>query len=83
VITELAFQPVLGRLAGLLLSEFGQDEEYNARTLTLDDMAAHIGSTREVVCRNLQRMVEQGLIDMTRTELKITDAGGLERIAQR
>ena len=83
VITELAFQPVLGRLAGLILSEFGQGEEYNARTLTLDDMAAHIGSTREVVCRNLQRMVEQGLIDMTRTELKVTDAGGLERIAQR
>lgn len=83
VIEELAFQPVLGRLAGLILSEFGGGEEYKARTLTLDEMAAHIGSTREVVCRNLQRMVEQGLIDMTRTELKVADVGGLERIAQR
>lgn len=83
VIEELAFQPVLGRLAGLILNEFGGGEEYKARTLTLDEMAAHIGSTREVVCRNLQRMVEQGLIDMTRTELKVTDAQGLQRIAHK
>lgn len=82
VIEELAFQPVMGRLAGLLLQEFGEGDEYKARTLTLDEMAAHIGSTREVVCRNLQRLVEMGIIDMTRTELKIADAGELEQFAQ-
>jgi CRP-like cAMP-binding protein len=82
VIEELAFQPVMGRLAGLLLQEFGQGEDFKARTLTLDEMAAHIGSTREVVCRNLQRLVELGTIDMTRTELKITNADELEHYAQ-
>jgi CRP-like cAMP-binding protein len=82
VIEELAFQPVMGRLAGLLQEEFGEGDEFKARTLTLDDMAAHIGSTREVVCRNLHRLVELGIIDMNRTELKITRAEELEKFAQ-
>jgi CRP-like cAMP-binding protein len=82
VIEELAFQPVMARLAGLIMEEFGKEDDYAARTLTLDEMAAHIGSTREVVCRNLQRLVELGLIDMTRTELKITNCDELSHIAK-
>jgi hypothetical protein len=36
-------------------------------------MAARIGSTREMVCRLLQRFADQELIKITRTEFEITD----------
>ena len=46
IVEELAFQPVAGRLAKFLLSRFGESAgERVTRNLTLDEMAAHIGST--------------------------------------
>jgi DNA-binding transcriptional regulator LsrR (DeoR family) len=36
-------------------------------------MAARIGTTREMVCRLLQRFADQELIKITRTEFEITD----------
>jgi CRP/FNR family transcriptional regulator len=79
----LAFQPVAGRLARLL-SEFPLDEKSGAvlRSLTLDEMAARIGSTREMVCRFLYRFAGQGLISITRTEFSITDRKALTSLAQ-
>ena len=74
VVEELAFQPVVSRLAGLLLDVFGEAEgEFVSRELTLDDMAAHIGTTREMVCRHLYRFAENGAIEISRTELKINN----------
>jgi DNA-binding transcriptional regulator LsrR (DeoR family) len=43
-------------------------------------MAARIGSTREVVCRFLQRFADQNLIKITRTEFEINDRGRLLEI---
>ncbi|MGD8456423.1 MAG: Crp/Fnr family transcriptional regulator [Anaerolineales bacterium] len=80
IVEELAFLPVVGRLAGLLLDTFGEDEhEFVARQLTLDDMAARIGTTREVVCRHLYKFAEKGIIDIRRTELRINDRAFLEQ----
>ena len=74
IVEELAFQPVAGRLARLLIDYPGQATSGPiARSLTLDDMAARIGSTREVVCRFLQRFADEDLIKITRTEFEITD----------
>jgi CRP/FNR family transcriptional regulator len=74
VIEGLAFQPVAGRLAQLLTKYYGhRKEDAIERDLTLDDMAARIGSTREMVCRILHRFAEEQIIDITRTEFRITD----------
>jgi CRP/FNR family cyclic AMP-dependent transcriptional regulator len=74
IVEELAFQPVAGRLAKLLIDFPGQMPSGPiARSLTLDDMAARVGSTREMVCRLLQRFADQELIKITRTEFEITD----------
>jgi len=79
IVDELAFLPVMGRLAGLLLDVFGESEhDFVARQLTLDDMAARIGTTREVVCRHLYKFAEKGAIDIRRTELRINDRAFLE-----
>lgn len=79
----LAFQPIAGRLARLL-AELPHDQTSGAvsRSLTLDEMAARIGTTREVVCRFLYRLAGQGVISITRTELAITDRPALLDMAQ-
>ena len=84
IVEKLAFHPVGGRLARLLVEFFGEHSQGPlTRSLTLDEMAARIGSTREVVSRFLHRFSNQGLIEITRTEFSITDRKGLEDLAQR
>ena len=82
IVEDLAFQPIMGRLAGLLLDLSGEvDSEFIARELTLEEMAARIGTTREMVCRHLYRFAEKGAIQINRTELKITDRALLQKQA--
>jgi len=82
ILEELAFQPVAGRLAHLLLDQFkDQSGDILSRDLTLDDMAARIGSTREMVCRHLYHFADKGVIEINRTEFKITDRSTLELMA--
>jgi len=84
IVDELAFQPVMTRLAGLLLGRY-QDAvgDFVARDLTLDEMAARIGSTREMVCRMLYRFSESGAIQINRTEFRIADSEILEDYARK
>jgi len=81
VIEELAFQAVPGRLARLLLEQFPSGQQSAARHLTLDEMAARVGTTREMVCRALYRFADKKLINVTRTEFVLTDRDGLAQIA--
>ena len=83
IVEKLAFHPVAGRLAHLLLE---QNERSSVATLprdlTLDEMAARIGTTREVVCRFLHRFSDKGLIHISRTEFEVTDQAGLEELTR-
>jgi CRP/FNR family cyclic AMP-dependent transcriptional regulator len=82
IVEELAFQPVAGRLARLLLDHFpGTGEQAIQRSLTLDEMASRVGTTREMVCRALYRFADKKLINVTRTEFVLTDRDGLSRLA--
>jgi CRP-like cAMP-binding protein len=82
IVEELAFQPVTGRLARLLLSHFGEAvDDYVSRDLTLEEMAARIGTTREMVCRQLYRFMDDGAIEINRTEFMITNREVLEKLA--
>ncbi len=84
IVDDLAFQPVAGRLARLLVDRFGSTGgERVSRDLTLDEMAAHIGSTREMVSRILHRFANQGLIEITRTEFTFKDQKKLTQLAQK
>lgn len=84
ILESFVFQPVAGRLARLLLSHFEKAEGNRvARDLTLDEMAAWAGTTREMVCRTLYRFSDQGLIDITRTEFILTNRKGLADLAER
>jgi len=82
ILEELAFQPVAGRLAHLLLEQFeDQSGDTMTRDMTLDDMAARIGSTREMVCRHLYQFADRGAIQINRTEFKVTDQDLLQHFA--
>lgn len=83
ILEEMTFQPVAGRLAKLLIDTV-RDQEHGpiTRSLTLDEMAARIGSTREMVCRFLHRFADDGIIDITRTEFQVMDAKKLAFIAK-
>ena len=85
IVEGLAFQPVAGRLARLLIEYPGQAASAGpvTRSLTLDNMAARIGSTREMVCRLLQRFADDDLINITRTEFEITNRDGLLKMMQK
>jgi CRP/FNR family transcriptional regulator, cyclic AMP receptor protein len=83
IVDELAFQPVAGRLARLLLDHFtSTGEQAMLRSLTLDEIASRVGTTREMVCRALYRFADKKLIDVTRTEFVLTDRDGLKHIAE-
>jgi CRP-like cAMP-binding protein len=83
ILEGLAFQPVAARLASLLLDQYADSQGSPvARDLTLDEMAARVGTTREMICRVLYRLSDQNLIQITRTEFTLMDKAGLVRIAR-
>jgi CRP/FNR family transcriptional regulator len=84
IVEDLAFQPVAGRIAKLLLNKFGGKEAKPvARSLTLDEMAARVGTTREMVCRVLYRFSDDELIQITRTDFTLVDESRLAALAGR
>lgn len=83
VIEGLAFQPVAGRLARLLLNQYPAERQSAERHLTLDEMAARVGTTREMVCRILYKFAEDGAIRISRTEFEFLDRRILDDLARR
>lgn len=82
IVEKLAFQTVSGRLARLILDHYQDAVEATvSRDLTLDEMAARIGTTREIVCRGLYRFMDDGAIEINRTEFKIINPSVLEEHA--
>jgi len=73
IVEQLAFQPLTGRVARLLLEQFPASQSVVPRHLTLDEMASRVGTTREMVCRILYRFAEAGAIQINRTEFVFTD----------
>jgi CRP/FNR family transcriptional regulator len=83
IMESLAFLPLASRLANLLIDQSGETVEgYISRDLTLDDMGARIGTTREMVCKILYNFSDQEIIDIERTQFKINDYKKLEALAK-
>ena len=63
IIYGLAFKPVVGRLASLILDRKGASiDEPIKRDLTLHEIATMVNSSQEVVCRILYQFQEDGLL---------------------
>jgi CRP/FNR family transcriptional regulator len=79
-ISDLAFQPVTGRLAKLLLEQVPPSENSAHRDLTLDRIATMVASSPEVVCRSLYQLQRSGLLQVTRASITLHDRSALERL---
>jgi CRP/FNR family transcriptional regulator len=83
VVEAVSFGSVRQRLARTLL-DFGRQAGAAAFAMpaTHQELAARLGTVREVVSRNLSRFQAEGLIRIARRQVKILDASGLEREAE-
>lgn len=79
-IHDLAFQPVTGRLAKLLLEQVPVSENSAQRELTLDQIASRVATSPEVVCRTLYQLQRNGLLQVTRASITLHDRAALERL---
>lgn len=84
VIYGLAFKPVAGRLAKLLLEQAGgQEGQPVQRELTLSEIAATVATSQEVVCRLLYQFQQDRIIELNRASFKLNDRTALEMMVEK
>jgi CRP/FNR family transcriptional regulator len=79
LVEDLSFRDVVSRVGRLLLENAGRSSQPGPR-LTQRDMAAMVGTAREVVSRSLKYLEEDGLIKMQQHRIIIADKNRLERL---
>ncbi len=83
VVQDLAMRTVRGRLAHLLLEEAGEARgDEVPRLLTQEEMAARLGTVRDVVGRTLRNMAADGIIAFDRHRIVILDPDRLQAEAE-
>ena len=80
LVEDLSFRHVTGRVAKVLL-EYAGDGTGEKPRLTQQEMAAMIGTAREMVGRSLKVLEEEGTIRMERHRIIITDQETLREMA--
>ncbi|HJX13644.1 MAG TPA: Crp/Fnr family transcriptional regulator [Dehalococcoidales bacterium] len=80
LVEDLSFRHVTGRVAKMLL-EYAGDGDGERPRLTQQEMAAMIGTAREMVGRSLKSLEEEGAIRVERNRIIITDLAALRELA--
>lgn len=78
LVEDLSLRHVTGRLARLLLRDAEAGE---AERLTQQEMAARVGTAREVLGRALRALEESGAIEVRQGRVQVRDRAALERQA--
>lgn len=87
LVHDLAFRDVATRLARVLLARaeaegrLAEDGLHIQRILSQQEMAAMVGTSREVVYRACKQFERQGLLHLSRREIVILDPARLSEIA--
>ncbi|MBA7627311.1 CRP-like cAMP-activated global transcriptional regulator [subsurface metagenome] len=81
LVEDLSFRNVLGRVAKLLLEYAENGTGLERPHLTQQDMAAMIGTAREMVGRSLKALEEKGAIRIDRHRIVLTDKKALRETA--
>ncbi len=77
---DLSLLSVRARLARFLLDSYNAEGEETARW-TQEEIAAHIGTVREVVSRTMRAFTQEGYIRLDRQRIVLADPQALEAIA--
>lgn len=80
LVTDLSLRSVTARLARQLLVRAEGDVVQRQRWATQSEIAAHLGTTPDVANRALRALVEEGIIELNRRQIRILDP---HRLAQR
>jgi CRP-like cAMP-binding protein len=81
-IEDLSLHTVEERLARFLLAQAEDDVWERETWVTQTEIAARLGTVLDVVNRNLQKFVREGLIKIQRNKILIIDHARLEKIAK-
>ncbi len=82
LVEDLSLRKVESRFARLLLDEQRNNVIQRKRSATQAEMAARLGTVPDVVSRTVRKMVEQGILRVTRSEIVILDRPRLEALAE-
>lgn len=77
LVTDLSLRSVTARLARQLLEHADGDVVHRQRWATQSEMAARLGAAPDVVNRALRSLVEEGLIELSRRQIRILDRAQL------
>jgi CRP-like cAMP-binding protein len=80
LVEDLSFRQVTGRVAKMLLEYAGNGGRDHPR-LTQQEMAAMIGTAREMVGRSLKSLEEEGVIKIDRHRIIVADIDALKTVA--
>ncbi len=78
LVEDLSLRHVNSRLAKLLLETASAGQ--TSRSLTQQEMAAHVGTVREMIGRSLKQLEGRGLIKIHGGRIAILDRAGLEKL---
>lgn len=81
LVEDLSFRHVISRVARILL-EHASDGSNPGQRLTQQEMAAIVGSAREVVGRSLKTLEENGLIRLERHRIIIVNKEALKQMIE-
>jgi CRP/FNR family transcriptional regulator len=81
LVADLSFRHVIGRVANVLLGHAGNGANPGP-PLTQQEMAAMVGTAREVVGRSLKTLEEEGTIRLDRHRIVITNQAALAARAE-
>jgi CRP-like cAMP-binding protein len=81
LIEDLALRDVTARLARFLLAESGRTGEIT-KLGTHDDIAARVGTVRELVSRSLSRLAREGVLERRGRQIRVRDDRRLATIAE-
>jgi CRP/FNR family transcriptional regulator len=76
LVEDLSLRQVSSRLAKLLIETASGQQE----PLTQQEMAARLGTVREIIGRSLKQLEARGLIRIERGKIVVLDRAGLERM---
>lgn len=80
LVEDLSFRHVTSRLAKVLL-DYAREEGSRKPRLTQQEMAAMVGTAREIISRALRTLEEKGIIRRERHRIIITDVKALREIS--
>jgi CRP/FNR family transcriptional regulator len=77
LVEDLSLRTIESRLARTLLEGLVNNEIPRRKWATQNEMAARLGTVPDVLNRALRKLVEEGLISVTRHQIRIIDPEGL------